>query len=239
MPDYRDFNRIERITRIEGALVNETPLRVGTGGEPLIGAPVDIAVYRIDDIPVIPGSSLKGVFRAYIESIAPTLGFRDVHSPWDHERIEEEAGERGGKVDFCPICGIFGNTKLASHVKVYDAYPRDPEEAKRSFIKTGIGIDRVFGAVRPGIGPFKEEFLRPGLEWDFKMDVINIQLYPKPGDLRGEMLRTLLNTLSDIGLQVGARKSVGAGLMRLREGRWILYTIREGRIERTEEGSLQ
>lgn len=236
MPDYRDFDKIDQIIRIEGTLTNETPLRIGVGREAPLGSAVDIAVYRVEETPIIPGSSLKGVFRAYIESIAPSFGI-DVHQPWDTERIEEEARERDGEADFCPICGIFGNTKLASHIRVYDAKPKDPSKA-RVFVKTGIGIDRVFGAVKPGIGPFKEEFLNPGIEWELKIDIINIPLFPKPADIRGKLILSLLDALKNLGLNIGARKSIGAGSIKLKEAKYTIYSIKNGRMMKIEEGEI-
>lgn len=233
MPDYRDLNKIESITRIEGTLINETPLRIGLGSESPLGSAVDIAVYRVDGVPVIPGSSLKGAFRAYVEAIAPSLGVERVHQPWNNETVQEE----GRSGDFCPICGIFGSTELASHIRVYDANPLDSSTAK-TFVKTGIGIDRVFGAVKPSIGPFKEEFVSSGIEWSFKMDVYNIKLYPQPNDVRGKLLRSLIDALKGYGLNVGARKSIGAGLIRLKKAKYTIYALENGRLKIVEEDEI-
>lgn len=225
----KDFHRLNLFTKIVGVLVNETPLRIGVGKEPPIGAPVDIAVYRINGKPVIPGSSLKGVFRSFAESLV-TSTMSQNHDPWNHEAIENEAKNN----NFCLICSIFGNSELASHVRIYDAHPIS--EA-RTFTKTGIGIDREFGGVKPG-NFFVEEFVNPGVEWVFRMDVFNIKLFPEPEDERGKILRTLLNVLSTNGLSIGARKSVGCGLIKLKNAKWETYTVKDLRLECREEGTL-
>ncbi|MEM1550488.1 MAG: RAMP superfamily CRISPR-associated protein [Candidatus Bathyarchaeia archaeon] len=234
MPDYRDFDSISMLTIIDGTLVNETPLRVGVGGEPLLGSPVDIVVYRVNGKPCIPGSSLKGVLRSLAEALAKSRGI-NVHDPWEKDAVEKE--EKEG--NFCEICGIFGNTELASHIKIYDSMPKGPKDA-RTFYKYGIAIDRDFGSVRSGLGPFVEEFVEPGLEWSLRMDMLNIEVFPEPkaGDLRALLIRDLLNIMHTFGIQVGARKSVGAGLIRLKEARWKVYRLKNGKLELSSKGDL-
>jgi CRISPR-associated RAMP protein (TIGR02581 family) len=229
--NFKDFHVLSSFTKITGILVNEAPLRIGVGREPPIGAPVDIAVYRVNGKPIIPGSSLKGVFRSFIESIVASMGFK-VHDPWDRQAIEDEARNN----DFCIVCGIFGNRELTSHVRIYDA---EPLNEARTFTKTGIGIDREFGSVKH---LFDEEFVCPGLEWSFRMDVYNIRLFPKPveegEDGRGKILRILLDTLMSTGISVGARKSVGCGLIKLKKLGWEVYTIKDFELKLQERGEL-
>ena len=231
--NFKDFHVLSSLTKITGILVNETPLRIGVGREPPIGAPVDIAVYRVNGKPIIPGSSLKGVFRSFIESIAASMGFK-VHAPWDRQAVEDEARNN----DFCIVCGIFGNGELASHVRIYDA---EPLNEARTFTKTGIGIDREFGGVKPEI-LFNEELVCPGLEWSFRMDVYNIRLLPEPveegEDRRGKILRVLLDALMSTGISVGARKSVGCGLIKLKKLGWEVYTIKDFELKLQERGEL-
>ncbi|MDW8360661.1 MAG: RAMP superfamily CRISPR-associated protein, partial [Candidatus Caldarchaeum sp.] len=154
---YLDFDRLKSITIIRGTLVNETPLRVGVGREPPLGSAIDTAVIRLrrgdEDIPYIPGSSLKGVFRTFVEQLLRSAD-RDVHSPWD---LPDEEKDKQNPSP-CVVCGIFGNTAVASHVRIYDALP---EVNPRKFVKTGVSIDRDFGGQRPGL-LYTEEFVPPG-----------------------------------------------------------------------------
>ncbi|MEM3661055.1 MAG: CRISPR-associated RAMP protein Csx7 [Thermoproteota archaeon] len=230
---YKDFDLIKLITRIEGELINESPLRIGVGKEPPLSAPVDIAVYRVNGKPCIPGSSLKGVFRSLVESIAASKGIH-VHSPWDEEEIKQEVKNRS----FCPLCGIFGSTELASHVRIYDAYPKD--DSACTFTKTGVSIDREFGAVRPEL-LFTEELVVPNVVWSFRIDVLNIRFLPEPNDEdpRAGLLKSLLDYLLKIGINIGARKSVGSGLMKLRQAMWFTYSLEGGEVKKISEGSLE
>lgn len=229
--EYRDFDNIKILTRIEGELINETPLRVGTGREPPLGASVDLAIYRVNGVPCIPGSSLKGVLRSLAESLVRSREVYVVHSPWDKEAIENEA--KSSK--FCPICGIFGSTELASHVKIYDAYPKD--QAARTFIKPGISIDREFGAVKPG-ALFTEEYVMPNVTWSFKMDVLNIRFLPEPDeeDPRATLLNELFNYIIELGLNIGARKGVGSGFVKLKNVRWSAYSFKDGKLSIVSRG---
>ncbi|MEN2974891.1 MAG: CRISPR-associated RAMP protein Csx7 [Candidatus Caldarchaeales archaeon] len=232
MTNFKDLDILKIFTKIEGILINETPLRIGVGREGPIGSPIDLSVYRVNGIPCIPGSSLKGVFRSFVESIASSKGYR-VHQPWDNQIIEDEAKNN----NFCIICGIFGSGELASHVKIYDSTPLKNSDG-RTFMKTGIGIDREFGSVRPG-HLFTEEFVIPKTKWTFRMDLYNISLFPEPEDERGKLLRTLLDTLTSIGLSIGARKSAGCGLIKLLEAKWETYSIIDGTFKLKESGVLR
>ncbi|MCS7098592.1 MAG: RAMP superfamily CRISPR-associated protein [Candidatus Methanomethyliaceae archaeon] len=228
MSNYRDFNEIKILTKIEGTFVNETPIRIGSGGEPPLGASVDAAVYRINGKPCIPGSSLKGLFRAYAEIIAKSMN-EEVHDPWDDKKIEEEK-----ESNFCLICGIFGNTEIASHIRIYDSIPKN--EA-RTFLKHGIAIDREFGSAKAG-ALFTEEFIELNMEWTFRMDVYNIKVFPEPDDKRGEIIRALMDQFRK-GFQIGARKSVGAGLIKLKEMAWTAYTIKNGIFDVISRGQFK
>ena len=138
---YYDFPTLKSITKITGTLVNETPLRVGSG-ETLLSSAVDIAVIRINykgkEVPYIPGSSLKGVFRSFAESILASKGV-PIHSPFESEKMDEEEQNK----TVCEICGIFGGTHIASHVRIYDSYPKDPDSVS-VIIKPGIAIDILY-----------------------------------------------------------------------------------------------
>jgi len=231
---YADFDKLEVLTRITGTLVNVSPLRVGAGREAPLGSAVDTAPLRVvfangKSVPYIPGSSLKGVLRSLAESIARARNM-PAHSPWDPD-VEKE----GKDETYCVICGTFGSTRLASHVRVYDAYP---EGSTPTFVKTGVGINRDFGGAQPGI-LYTEEQVVPYVRWKFMMDIVNVRVFPQPADERGELLRELLELLANGMVQVGARRTVGYGLIRLVEGRYVVYEPRDGRLARVAEGEVR
>jgi CRISPR-associated protein Csm3 len=232
---FDDFDSLSTLTIIEGKLVNKTPIRVGSGRITERWAAGDITPLRIKlegkDVPYIPGSSLKGVLRSMAESIARAKGIQ-IHDPWDLESAEKEA-EKG---EFCVICGTFGSIKLASHVRVYDSYPVDGMEVK-TFMKTGVGINRDFRGAQPDI-LYTEEQVVPDILWRFRMDILNIKLFPEPEDERGRLLKVLLDMLKGGMVQVGARRTIGFGLLELRDGKYTVYVVKEGYLVKELEGSL-
>ena len=136
----------------------------------------------------LPGSSLKGAIRAHCERIVRTLGNeRPVNNgiwtcdplkdkeknPLDlscSKRLDNENKDRkkAKKPEYtgsecqtlsCSVCRIFGNTVLASHTRIEDAYPINPNEIRREE-RNGVAIDRVFGSV--AVGPFNFEVITSG-----------------------------------------------------------------------------
>jgi CRISPR-associated RAMP protein (TIGR02581 family) len=133
----------------------------------------------------LPGSSLKGVLRAHCEKIARTVASassvavmerRLTCNPLitDANAVEGGCGEKFSRERkkptaeeafrrSCFVCQLFGNTELASHVRVSDAYPinlteaGDPNNTERRY---GVAIDRVFGSV--AVGPFEFETVTQG-----------------------------------------------------------------------------
>ena len=231
--DVRDFDKLRSLTRVSGKLINLVPLRVGMGREPPLGATVDNTFLRVrkngEEIPYIPGSTLKGVLRNYFEQLAKSR-YPELHDPWDQDKIDKEAKEG----DFCVVCGTFGSTRIASHIRVFDAYPRSKVTTN---IKTCVGIDREFQAARPGI-LYTEEFIEPGYEWSFKMDIINIQFPEEGGDERSMLLTETIRALKLGLLSFGARKSVGFGHIQLKEAKWVRYVLKEGVLKEEVSSSI-
>ena len=70
-----DRDVLKTFTIIEGVFINESPLHVGKGRGEL--GEVDLPVLRDwRNVPYIPGSSLKGVVRAFCEAIAKGSGLK-------------------------------------------------------------------------------------------------------------------------------------------------------------------
>lgn len=101
-----------------------TPVFVASGtyalGEDLgYDEPVVRSCYRINDVPAIPGSSLKGVVRSIAEAISPscvTTTRLDRRIPHQPRRRDECTPEQA-----CPACSIFGRMGRMSKVFFGDA----------------------------------------------------------------------------------------------------------------------
>jgi CRISPR-associated RAMP protein (TIGR02581 family) len=141
-------------------------------------------IYKGQETVYLPGSSLKGVLRAHCERLARTVQADAVAGKLSERRLscdplhaslscgqqwEEEkrqARQRRRELSTaeiyqrsCFVCRLFGNTALASHLRLTDAYPRDTAEV-RTEERNGVAIDRVFGSV--AVGPFNYETATAG-----------------------------------------------------------------------------
>jgi CRISPR-associated RAMP protein (TIGR02581 family) len=137
----------------------------------------------------IPGSSIKGVIRSYIEKVLKTLKGdlpegscnpveKGESCSW---RIEEEEKERRKKNQSlktydiyrmsCRACKMFGNTYIKSRVYFSDAYPRGEVKTETRY---GVSISRLTHAV--AAGPFDLEVLISG---DFKTNIrlVNFEIW--------------------------------------------------------------
>jgi len=161
----------------------------------------------------LPGSSLKGVLRAHCERIARTVGGEWLAcDPLDSRKscsakLERKA-QNGAEAyrQSCFICQLFGNTSLASHLRITDGYPADPEKVQLEE-RNGVAIDRVFGSV--AVGPFNYEVCTEG---DFQT-TIHIKNFTVA------QLGLLALTLRDLGagrVGVGFAKSRGLGRVKAR-----------------------
>jgi len=207
---------------------NLTPIRVASGSTSQLSGTVDNPIIRLNEIPYIPGSSLKGSFRSILEARAKSMGIEICNVfETEKERIEEH------KKNPCVICGIFGSKFLASHIRIYDMYP---DGEIHVFTRTGIGINRIFGSSQPGV-LYKNDFIIPGVKWRFEMDIININLDSNNDD-RAKLLKILFKELKDIGIQIGSRKSIGLGLIKLIDAKIKVYTLSDGDLKLNKEYSV-
>jgi len=123
----------------------------------------------------------------------------------------------------CPVCRIFGNKELASHIEVSDMLPLNPDNVEVDF-RTRNAIDRFRGAARSG-ALFTFEYVSPRTKWKFEMKLINIKINSKT--LEAELMRSLLKLLHTQGIQVGRMRSVGMGLLKLESANVIEYSVKD------------
>lgn len=141
MPN-NDFDKLTSRIEIKGVLTNLTQLHIGTAVKDSLGETegTDNPLIKIkigeENVPYIPGSSLKGVFRNFIERIASSAG-QSVCNPLDHKSACQKESDKQ-----CIVCQIFGSQQIASHVYISDALPL-PETEYTIHIKPGIAINRM------------------------------------------------------------------------------------------------
>ncbi|MDI6824971.1 MAG: RAMP superfamily CRISPR-associated protein [Bacillota bacterium] len=180
---------------------------------------------QVGDI-FIPGSSFRGVLRSHAERLVRSLF---PHQACDvlHHKAEEGATlpprcvrklegigkkdsekKEGGAAVYrqsCYACRAFGNTMIASKVRVSDLYLVDADKAETA-VRYGVAIDRVTGAVAHG--PWEMEVLTRG-SLQGTVQVRNFTL----GQL-GLVAASLLD-MADGLVPIGLGKSRGLGRVRL------------------------
>jgi CRISPR/Cas system CSM-associated protein Csm3 (group 7 of RAMP superfamily) len=204
----------------------------------------------------LPGSSLKGTMRSYAEKIARTLaeGFDPQAShiplacnpltrsdrPGDdfncgyaiEQRKLDDAQAKHAQS--CPICRTFGNTVMAAHMQLTDAYPIHPfkkdsadlwHQTNRTSERDGVAIDRISGSVAHG--PFTLEVVTQGAFYT-SLTLHNFQLWQLG------LLGIVLRDLGDGRVPMGFAKSRGLGRLSISYVRAEISYL--GRFEPVENG---
>ncbi|MCS7146532.1 MAG: CRISPR-associated RAMP protein Csx7 [Nitrososphaerota archaeon] len=225
-----------RHVKLEGRIRTLEPLRVGMGRSEQPSAVTDMPVIRIKElsrgleVPYIPGSSLKGLFRSAAQSLARAAGVRpEPCSGLSKDNcmvLKRVDGEQlGNLVDrllrmgefqraintfadsACLLCKIFGSPTYKSKVSFIDSYPIDDGGQLVSVpvsVKTGIAIDRSTGAVFGG-ALYRVEFVEPGALFTLSFTIHNLPNYALG------LLSEIVELLNEGLLRVGGFKSRGFG----------------------------
>ncbi len=229
------LNRAQLRTRyrIIGNIVLDTALHIGGIGETTV---TDSPVIRDGEgYPFIPGSSLKGAFRASVERIVPNIGLKTCNlsdgdssciskmneRTKDRQLSESEIMDLLEDVDgLCDTCRTFGTTYLASVAFFHDApiskLWRDLAEVPTQ-IRDGVGIDRDSECAKESI-KFDFEVVPPQADFEFMLSLEN----PSESDLG----------LIALGLQEFASGMIMLGGIRSRGlGRCHLENIKVERVD--------
>lgn len=190
-------------------LTPRTPILIKSGGiSPNPSLPdmqfVRTSVKGVDTI-YIPGSSLKGGFRSYVEKILrtkkPLVGACDI---FDKEKTcaketEKELPSNEIYRNSCLACKIFGSTKLKSRISFVDAYPSGEIKTETRY---GVAISRLTHAVAQG--PFDMEVAVSG-SFNSKIYLENFEIWQLGA------LALTIRGLNDGLIRIGFGKNRGFG----------------------------
>ena len=230
---------------IEGVLVAKEPLRIGAGKGTKLGSPIDLPLLRVylpgkGEVPFIPGSSLKGLFRAYFDVVILSLGgytcagsggstcmsqkvnFHDkiVNGRTVKVKLEKIAKKLSAGMDFNNLAQLLWEN-LCLSCKVFGSqsyrskimfYDSYPVKDARIGIKTGIAINRRTGAAMHR-ARYRVEYVEPGAMFNFHVKVLDV-----PNYVLGLFAQGLFE-LNSGRLKVGGFKTRGFGWVELRDPR--------------------
>jgi CRISPR-associated protein Csm3 len=184
--DWILHNKLYRNITLDVNYVNKSPLRIGASKGRSLTSLVDLAVLRINisgkELPYIPGSSLKGVFRSTAENIARSYNISNI-CYGGQEGLQEELNNATKNNDIerikeilnklCLCCKIFGSSSYASHIIFSDAYVNNNFTLG---VKTGIAINRRSGSVKTR-ALYEVEYVNPGASFNGKIILNNLPNY--------------------------------------------------------------
>src|SRR4028118_2100488 len=161
----------------------------------------------------LPGSSLKGAIRAHAERIVRTVGTdkrpTNADTLWASNPLNRDELKYLDSIsdsqDIYRLSSftdqMFGNTSIASRVRIQDAHPIDKKQLKIQE-RNGVAIDRVFGSV--AVGPFNYQVCTAG-EFGTKIHLKNFSL------AQLGLIGLVLRDLNDGWFGIGFAKSRGLG----------------------------
>ena len=220
------LHKFENKFIIEGKLKALTALHIGSGKQTYSPQDVDNMVIRNANTnePFIPGSSLKGVLRSYLEMMLPNIeGYEKCCIVTENPCLDQKTNKdylKKVKNDYksdakglaeelykglCPICKLFGSQVMASKLQIKDAMMSNKVPVEK---RDGVGINRDTGTAADRV-KYTFECVSEGAEFEFLMTVDNLE--PK----YEKMLRILLHLLESGELTVGGKKSIGLGTLQL------------------------
>jgi len=233
------FDTFKNRLFVEGYIVLETPLHIGIGrGAEVAGTELPVIRNNLNQ-PYIPGSSLKGALRSYLEALTrgmappdadpkrcacdPTSDAKTDHClDTDDMRIlkkhyeKNDAGLAQAVVEMlCLVCQTFGSPWLASPVRVRDLPVLTKEWFGQFQVRDGVAIDRDKGTVSEG-RLYDYEVVPAGTR--FKLHIVSENLIPWQRGLLWLGLRALER--GDVAL--GGFTSRGLGWIRL-ENRQVRF----------------
>jgi len=195
-----------------------------------------VRMRKLDDkeVPVIPGSSIKGVLRAHFSRIFGSIpddviksrGFKkmNLNNYNNLEKFEREfaAESEEGKMKLLPGIGtlekFFGISGLAAPIRITDAEPETISEAQiRTHVKIDAGTDRA----KEG-GLFTVEFVEGRFRFKIVFDELDGEHYEDVNKFFHEVFVTSLKR--GLELHIGGMKSRGYGLCMLKMDKGWKFT---------------
>ncbi|MGA2404104.1 MAG: CRISPR-associated RAMP protein Csx7, partial [Syntrophobacteraceae bacterium] len=214
--------------KITGTLTFETAFHIGSGKEGELATDMGI-LKEIDGSPVLPGSTLKGNFRALAERLAGYLRLSaclldgklsgvDCVSDEAYrtsepiskkiKSLEDEAARiEWLKGHTCDVCKLFGSPMQASRVFFSDGRLQDWAQSVQ--VRDGVCIDRDSETARPG-AKYDFEVAPHGAIYSISIDLEN------PQDEELALVGAVLAEWEN-GFRLGGFTSRGLGKVKLDE----------------------
>lgn len=208
---------------LECVIESRGPIHIGAGRSTGLATTVDNPIVRVEKpngstIPIIPGSSIKGVLRAHFTRIFNSIpveryGFRKMDGNLSEFEKEFSKRDDEGKMGMMESLGtlekFFGISGLAAPIRITDAEPEIEKVQDRTHIRIDIGKDRVQKSAL-----FSVEFVEGLFRFKIVFDELDSVYYD---DVNRFFHDVFVKTLkSGLEIHLGGMKSRGYGLCMIR-----------------------
>ena len=229
------FEKFHNRLVIDAKLVAVTPIFIGARADSYKPGEVNGACVKdAYGKPYIPGSSLKGVLRAFLSSILhepidskvdASFGSKDLRdkmvnkakkdNPEEYENMKDnEILARLIYKDSTTVERLFGSMVMAGKVKIADSTL--VEERVVPDVRNGVAIDRDTHTAIGG-ALFETETVPAGTVFSFGVSAENLTLE------EAELFEKLMAYFADGNITVGGRSRAGLGSVELQEVKVTLY----------------
>jgi CRISPR-associated RAMP protein (TIGR02581 family) len=208
---------------IKGKLVAESPLFVGCGGKDYGFTDANLQLIRLQAgeklLPIIPASSLKGVFRSRSEIVLRQAGKKVCNlfakenysqkakkvKEWEENLSPDEVFTNFvSDTDICDVCKIFGFSGYYSLVQFANAIP-EHEDCFDTQTMIALRPDRTI--------PRTAEYIKPGTCFDF---LVRFRRFDEKIAWAAGLLLTIIDEINEQKIQVGGQKTRGYGWCRIK-----------------------
>ena len=218
----KSHNIMEKKVRLAGEIVFQTSFHIGSGREGEMSTDMGVLREPGSGRPVLPGSSLKGIFRSTAEKLAVHLGmtacFLDM-SLSNIQCVTDEEFRRGHYDGFkklvtekdklkwldnkiCDVCRLFGSPLHGSRIFFSDGLLKYWSGATE--IRDGVCLDRDSETARPNM-KFDYEVVPSMSSFEVQIDVEN------PDDQELALIGAVLAEWQQ-SFKIGGKTSRGLGL---------------------------
>lgn len=223
------FDKFTNRFEIEGELEAVTAIHVGTAQKGMGILAHRQSFYRNSQgLPIIPGSSLKGAMRSFLErylaselgkTVFPGGNICTPEKPCIGENIPEEEKPKNDKEwgeylfdkekgKLCVICRLFGTKESSAKLYIRDARVLEETFDNAYEIRSGNSIDRDLGISTGGF-KYEVELVPEGTRFSFKMILENIDKAEE------NCVKLLMRALENSMIPIGGMKTRGLGEMQL------------------------
>lgn len=237
------FKKLYNEALIEFDIETISPLFIKSGDEdrltPTAAENSYLSVYKNGkEVPVIPGTSFKGVFRSRAEEmlkiIDPNIYVCDIFKDGCDTKISKSEKKSKGKSfrfngkekyeKSCAVCKLFGSKVLKSRIQFQDAYPIGEYRIGK---RQSVAIDRITGASKKG-ALFDFEYVEYG---KFRGKIRLKNFFPW-------QLKLLFNIFKDVNdgfVNFGGLTSKGFGKMKVTPQKVLLRYYDKSRLDKSYE----